>query len=160
MPAMADALSLQPIGTPNDIYYYHPNHLGSTSFVTDQNQTITQGFLYAPFGEITTEYNVNFGSSVIPKYSFNAKELDEETAIVSADFGRRMLSGEKLDRSVLKEQLAEISRQKQILLREAGYSPDFLDMGYTCPDCKDTGYIGNEKCHCFKQKIQTYHACT
>lgn len=81
------------------------------------------------------------------------KELDEETAIASADFGRRMLSGEKLDRSVLKEQLAEISRQKQILLREAGYSPDFLDMGYTCPDCKDTGYIGNEKCHCFKQKI-------
>lgn len=61
-----------------DIYYYHPNHLGSTSFVTDQNQTITQGFLYAPFGEITTEYNVNFGNNVIPKYSFNAKELDEE----------------------------------------------------------------------------------
>ena len=62
-----------------EIFYYHPNHLGSTSFVTDQNQTITQGFLYAPFGEITTEYNVNFGNNVIPKYSFNAKELDEET---------------------------------------------------------------------------------
>ncbi|MCR5555403.1 MAG: RHS repeat-associated core domain-containing protein [Bacteroidales bacterium] len=79
MPPMLDILNLQPIGTPNDIYYYHPNHLGSTSFVTDQNQTITQGFLYAPFGEITTEFNINFGSSVIPKYSFNAKELDEET---------------------------------------------------------------------------------
>ena len=79
MPPMLDILNLQPIGTPNDIYYYHPNHLGSTSFVTDQNQTITQGFLYAPFGEITTEYNVNFGNNTIPKYSFNAKELDEET---------------------------------------------------------------------------------
>ena len=64
-----------------EIFYYHPNHLGSTSFVTDQNQTITQGFLYAPFGEITTEYNVNFGNNVIPKYSFNAKELDEETGM-------------------------------------------------------------------------------
>ena len=50
----------------DEIFYYHPNHLGSTSFVTDQNQTITQGFLYAPFGEITTEYNVNFGNNVIP----------------------------------------------------------------------------------------------
>ena len=79
MPPMLDILNLQPTGTPNDIYYYHPNHLGSTSFVTDQNQTITQGFLYAPFGEITTEYNVNFGNNTIPKYSFNAKELDEET---------------------------------------------------------------------------------
>ena len=81
LPPMLDILNLQPTGTPNDIYYYHPNHLGSTSFVTDQNQTITQGFLYAPFGEITTEYNVNFGNNVIPKYSFNAKELDEETGM-------------------------------------------------------------------------------
>ena len=81
MPPMLDVLNLQPTGTPNDIYYYHPNHLGSTSFVTDQNQTITQGFLYAPFGEITTEYNINFGNNVIPKYSFNAKELDEETGM-------------------------------------------------------------------------------
>ncbi len=79
MPPFIDVNALQPTGTPNDIYYYHPNHLGSTSFVTDQNQTITQGFLYAPFGEITTEYNINFGNNVIPKYSFNAKELDEET---------------------------------------------------------------------------------
>ena len=54
---------------------------GSTAFVTDQNQNITQGFLYAPFGEITTEYNATFGNDIIPKYSFNAKELDEETGM-------------------------------------------------------------------------------
>ena len=71
---------LQPTGT-SDIYYYHTNHLGSTAFVTDQNQNITQGFLYAPFGEITTEYNATFGNDIIPKYSFNAKELDEETGM-------------------------------------------------------------------------------
>ncbi|MBO4581825.1 MAG: RHS repeat-associated core domain-containing protein [Bacteroidales bacterium] len=64
-----------------EIFYYHPNHLGNTAFVTDQNQSITQGFLYAPFGEITTEYNINFGNNTIPKYSFNAKELDEETGM-------------------------------------------------------------------------------
>ncbi|MBP5412818.1 MAG: RHS repeat-associated core domain-containing protein [Bacteroidales bacterium] len=81
MPPFMDVNALQPTGTPNDIYYYHPNHLGSTAFVTDNNATITQGFLYAPFGEVTTEYNVNFGNNTIPKYSFNAKELDEETGM-------------------------------------------------------------------------------
>ncbi len=81
LPPFIDVNALQPTGTPNDIYYYHPNHLGNTAFVTDQNQNITQGFLYAPFGEITTEYNVNFGNNTIPKYSFNAKELDEETGM-------------------------------------------------------------------------------
>ncbi len=81
------------------------------------------------------------------------KDLDDETATASADFGRRLLSGEKLDRQILRDTLARIARQKVMLLTEAGFSPDFLDMGYTCQDCKDTGYIGNEKCHCFKQKI-------
>ena len=62
-------------------FYYHTNHLGSTAFVTDQNQNITQGFLYAPFGEITTEYAPSWQNGTLPKYSFNAKELDEETGM-------------------------------------------------------------------------------
>ena len=65
----------------SSVYYYHPNHLGSTCYVTDGNAIVQQGFLYAPFGEITNEYNNSFGSSVLPKYSFNAKELDEETGM-------------------------------------------------------------------------------
>ena len=81
------------------------------------------------------------------------KELEDQVATASVAFGKRLLAGEKLDRSVLKNQLTELSRQKLTLLTEAGFSSDYLDMGYTCPDCKDTGYIGNEKCHCFKQKI-------
>ncbi len=73
--------SLQPVNATSDIFYYHTNHLGSTAYVTDNNATITQGFLYAPFGEITTEFNATFGNDIIPKYSFNAKELDEETGM-------------------------------------------------------------------------------
>ncbi|MBQ6725187.1 MAG: hypothetical protein IJQ89_01280 [Bacteroidales bacterium] len=65
----------------SSVYYYHPNHLGSTCYVTDENAIVQQGFLYAPFGEITNEHNSSFGSSVLPKYSFNAKELDEETGM-------------------------------------------------------------------------------
>ena len=81
------------------------------------------------------------------------KELEDATATASVNFGKRLLSGEKLDKSALKTELAELARQKLTLLTEAGFSSDYLDMGYTCQDCKDTGYIGNEKCHCFKQKI-------
>ena len=71
--------NLQP--SADGIYYYHSNHLGSTCYVTDENAIVQQGFLYAPFGEITNEYNNSFGNGVIPKYSFNAKELDEETGM-------------------------------------------------------------------------------
>ena len=57
------------------------NHLGSTAFVTDGNATITQGFLYAPFGEIIDEYSSIVSMTYLPKYTFNAKELDEETGM-------------------------------------------------------------------------------
>ena len=76
-----DVTVLQPTGTASDIFYYHMNHLGSTAFVTDQNQNVTQGFLYAPFGEITTEYAPLWQNGTLPKYAFNAKELDEETGM-------------------------------------------------------------------------------
>ncbi len=72
---------LQPCGNSNAVYYYHPNHLSSSMYVTDAQQSVVQSFLYAPYGDITTEYNINFGNNVIPKYSFNAKELDEETGM-------------------------------------------------------------------------------
>ncbi|MBO7625785.1 MAG: hypothetical protein J6S82_10865, partial [Bacteroidales bacterium] len=81
MPPEPVSATLQTTGTSSDIFYYHTNHLGSTAFVTDNNTNIHQGFLYAPFGEITTEYDINFGYNVLPKYSFNAKELDEETGM-------------------------------------------------------------------------------
>ncbi len=81
------------------------------------------------------------------------KELEDATATASVNFGKRLLAGEKLDRSALKNELAELAKQKLTLLTEAGFSSDYLEMGYTCQDCKDTGYVGNEKCHCFKQKI-------
>ena len=81
MPPEPVSATLQTTGTSSDIFYYHTNHLGSTAYVTDQNRNVTQGFIYAPFGEITTEYNATFGNDIIPKYSFNAKELDEETGM-------------------------------------------------------------------------------
>ena len=60
-----------------DLFYYHPDHLGSTGMVTDINANILQGFLYAPFGEIVNEYS-GLNYNVIPKFTFNAKQYDEE----------------------------------------------------------------------------------
>ncbi len=72
---------LQATGDNNAVFYYHPNHLGSTSFVTDMQQSVVQSFLYAPYGEIISEYNTHVMGEAFPKYTFNAKELDEETSM-------------------------------------------------------------------------------
>ncbi|WP_029232602.1 ATP-binding protein [Butyrivibrio sp. VCB2006] len=81
------------------------------------------------------------------------KELDGQTSTASVEFGRRIIAGEKLDKNILDSKLKALAAQKAELLKNAGYTADYLDFEYKCKDCKDTGYIGNEKCHCFKQKI-------
>lgn len=48
--------------------------------------------------------------------------------------------------------LNEIAQKKSSLLVEHGYPEDYLSMQYDCPDCHDTGYIGNKKCHCLRQQ--------
>ena len=55
--------------------------------------------------------------------------------------------------SSLKEELAILRQNKKNLLTSAGFPKDYLEPIYDCPDCMDTGYIGNEKCHCFKRSV-------
>ena len=38
-----------------------------------------------------------------------------------------------------------------MLLKSGGFSEDYINMRYQCPDCRDTGYRDGKKCHCFKQ---------
>ena len=81
------------------------------------------------------------------------KELDESVSEISLDFARKLIDGTEKDPSKLKKLLAEVALKKKNLLKEASLPSNYLEPHYTCMDCKDTGYIGNEKCHCFEQKI-------
>jgi RHS repeat-associated protein len=59
-------------------YYYHSDHLGSTSLITDLDGNIVQHVDYVPFGEVFIEERNNKWNT---PYLFNAKELDEETGL-------------------------------------------------------------------------------
>jgi len=63
-----------------DLYYYHPDHLGSSSLITDNNGTLVQHIQYVPFGEVFVEERASASSWQTP-YLFNAKELDDETGL-------------------------------------------------------------------------------
>jgi RHS repeat-associated protein len=65
----------------NGLFFYHGDHLSSSQMITDINAGITQQILYAPFGEVITEYNAYWHQGKTPDYMFNAKELDEENGM-------------------------------------------------------------------------------
>lgn len=85
----------------------------------------------------------------LPEY----KELDELTATLSVQQGKKNILGESNALDELKDILEDLNRQKKLLLTGAGYSVNYLDPVYTCSYCKDTGFIDGEKCHCFKQAM-------
>lgn len=53
----------------------------------------------------------------------------------------------------LRYDITELRVKKSELLVQHGYPVDYLDLHYRCPKCKDTGYVENEKCICYKQKL-------
>ncbi len=84
----------------------------------------------------------------IPKLS----EIDRQISSLCVGRAKKLLAGDENALDDLKEQICFLSMQRTQALQEHGFPSDYLELHYTCPDCKDTGFIDNEKCHCFKQK--------
>jgi RHS repeat-associated protein len=60
----------------NELYFYHTDHLGSSSWITDASGAVNQHIQYLPFGESFISQKV---SSYDVRYKFTGKERDQET---------------------------------------------------------------------------------
>ena len=83
MQAMACTRAVNGNFKPNDDYekmqfYYHPDHLGSSNYITNLDGEVAQHIEYVPFGEVFIEERNNTWNT---PYLFNAKEFDEETGM-------------------------------------------------------------------------------
>ena len=61
-----------------DIFFYHSDHLGSSSYITDAKANITQFDAYLPYGELLVDEH---SSTEEMPYKFNGKEFDQETGL-------------------------------------------------------------------------------
>lgn len=80
------------------------------------------------------------------------KAIDDKISSCSLAQARKLLNGDVNALATLRSQLFDLRQQRLAILKELGYSEQYFEPTYECPDCKDTGYIGNERCHCFKQR--------
>ena len=64
--------------TKEETFFYHSDHLGSTSYITDSKGNITQYDAYLPYGELLVDEH---SSSEDMPYKFNGKEMDAETGL-------------------------------------------------------------------------------
>lgn len=63
-------------------------------------------------------------------------------------------SDKQADIEKLMQESLELQNRKKAVLTENGYSEDALDVKYTCPACKDTGFIGNRRCKCHNELLK------
>ncbi len=96
---------------------------------------------------LETERRRDYIYEQFPKY----RELEDKTASLSVEHGKKLLSGDETALDRLRESLAALKDQKKQILLDAGLPADYLEPVFSCPDCRDTGYIDREKCHCLRQ---------
>lgn len=80
------------------------------------------------------------------------KTLDGEVASSAVASAISRLEGREDEAVRSQTSMHESMDRRRTLLAENGFKPEDLELQYTCSDCHDTGYIGDRKCHCFRQK--------
>ncbi|EHI96934.1 DNA replication protein DnaC [Clostridium sp. DL-VIII] len=82
-------------------------------------------------------------------------ELDNKIQKLSLQMAVSILKSTDGEKAVddYKESITDLRIKKCEMLVERGYDPEYLNLHYHCNKCKDTGFIGNVKCSCYKQKL-------
>ncbi|WP_353118219.1 RHS repeat-associated core domain-containing protein [Myroides odoratus] len=76
-PPVTVPIEANPLEQHGPVWWYHGDHLGSTSYITDVFGKPVQYIEYLPFGEVMVEQSTN--NILENVYKFNAKELDTQT---------------------------------------------------------------------------------
>lgn len=87
--------------------------------------------------------------AAIPAY----RELENRIIEGSMRYAEQMFYGGQDGIDALRKENERLSAQKRELLVSAGFPADYLTPSYHCIDCEDTGWIGENRCHCFKQAV-------
>lgn len=77
--------------------------------------------------------------------------LDEEVTGTAREFTDRFSAGED-SLPDIRSRFAVLRQKREALLIGAGFPADYPDDVYECPACRDTGFIGSEKCACFRRR--------
>lgn len=86
----------------------------------------------------------------IPEY----EQLDMQIITLRGKQSVASIGGDSATVQKLATEIADIQKQKKELLKANHIPADYLDKQYTCPDCRDTGYLEDQsKCHCLIRKM-------
>lgn len=83
-------------------------------------------------------------------------EIQRKLAQIGLNISKVFLysADKQADMEKLMQESLELQEQKKNILKKNGYSEDALDIRYTCPACKDTGFIDSRRCKCHNELLK------
>lgn len=79
------------------------------------------------------------------------REIEETISREGVKIARASIKGEKY---IPETELEVLAEQRDSIMAENGYSPDYIYDVFNCKLCNDTGYINGNMCDCMKKEIQ------
>ena len=79
------------------------------------------------------------------------ERYDREISALSVERAKKLLDGDERGAAQCMRQLEELREERAALFSMGGFPADYMEMDYTCPQCRDTGYVNGRKCRCFRQ---------
>ncbi|MBQ8623535.1 MAG: ATP-binding protein [Oscillospiraceae bacterium] len=80
--------------------------------------------------------------------------LSTKTKLANVIFSKKDDIKAEIER--IKDENLEMQSKLKALLISFGYSPDYLDVKYTCPKCSDTGTSNGNRCECVTALLDKY----
>lgn len=101
---------------------------------------------------LAAEAEADSRSADLRAKSAEIAEIDRELSGTGMKLFKAALAGEDL--IPLKERNQELNKKRREIIVSLGYPEDYTDVHYTCPICRDTGYVGGSKvCSCLKEEL-------
>ena len=83
------------------------------------------------------------------------REIEDSIARLNRDLSRIIISDtvdKKKAGAKIRQEMENLNMEKAFLLTENEYELDYMEIQYTCPQCKDTGLLeSGEKCQCYEK---------
>lgn len=89
--------------------------------------------------------------AAVAKADPSFEELEDAITSASVRLAKASVFGESAQVETLKENLNRLRSERISRLQALGFASDYLDPVFSCPACRDEGFIDGQKCACFLQ---------
>lgn len=92
---------------------------------------------------------------VLARQNDDFRKVDNALSLIERDLAYAEIESDKTKYSSLEKQKKNLLAERKQILSSMGLKEDDLQPKYSCKKCKDTGFVGMEKCDCFAKVLAT-----